>query len=571
MSVYFDEWPLLGMCNPAVVIQLFVASAIFLTAPHSFVVLTPSSARYHWECEFQSWLGRNSHINKPVKNGDQSPAPPKRHQEKLLDDSQIHVLTSSKDDVILSANTKVVVCSYGLALALIQSGKIRAGLFRCAIADESHMLKNKNTKRTAALVPVLNAARRCILLSGTPALAKPSELLPQLQILRFFDYASIDAQEYTEKYVKKGGKQDRAELHTLLTGTVMIRRMKAGILKGLPRKSRAKASLHVLSPEKCKEFKHLLSDLRESKGALGRIARLHHRQSGGLSGENQDPQGSPDEAAQQPSGQGTANGLQLNTRHEASAERGMSTNSGTYLQQTGHQPAGRHVAFAPGMCANGGTHMQQNGIFLAGRQQGPIAPGMFSKGGTHIQQHGADLGTLGTEPVGHFASVPPAGVPPQQASEEESKRTFLSRLYALTGDAKIPLLVDMLSRWLNDPTKGKLCIFAHHLSVLNAIGDGAGLSNQRGSTRKFIRIDGSTLPKQRQQEIKKFQTDPSVRIALLGITAAGVAVTLTAASTVWFAELFWTPAIMIQAGKKVVVSATQKTMTLIFSSLCEYI
>ena len=44
-----------------------------------------------------------------------------------------------------------------------------------------------------------------------------------------------------------------------------------------------------------------------------------------------------------------------------------------------------------------------------------------------------------------------------------------------------------------------------------------------------------------------FQTDPTVRIALLGITAAGVAVTLTASSTVWFAELFWTPAIMVQA------------------------
>ena len=45
----------------------------------------------------------------------------------------------------------------------------------------------------------------------------------------------------------------------------------------------------------------------------------------------------------------------------------------------------------------------------------------------------------------------------------------------------------------------------------------------------------------------QFQTDPTVRIALLGITAAGVAVTLTASSTVWFAELFWTPAIMVQA------------------------
>jgi SWI/SNF-related matrix-associated actin-dependent regulator 1 of chromatin subfamily A len=126
-------------------------------------------------------------------------------------------------------------------------------------------------------------------------------------------------------------------------------------------------------------------------------------------------------------------------------------------------------------------------------------------------------------------------------------REVLHHLYKISGRSKIHRITLMLRHWLADNTKGKLCIFAHHLEVLDEISGGAGLSNAKDSITKFIRIDGSTSPKSRQEQILQFQTDPKIRIAMLGITAAGVAVTLTASSTVWFAELFWTPAIMIQA------------------------
>lgn len=63
----------------------------------------------------------------------------------------------------------------------------------------------------------------------------------------------------------------------------------------------------------------------------------------------------------------------------------------------------------------------------------------------------------------------------------------------------------------------------------------------------FIRIDGGTMSKERQVRIEKFQNKGECRVALLSITSAGVAITLTAASTVYFAELFWTPASLLQA------------------------
>jgi len=44
-----------------------------------------------------------------------------------------------------------------------------------------------------------------------------------------------------------------------------------------------------------------------------------------------------------------------------------------------------------------------------------------------------------------------------------------------------------------------------------------------------------------------FQNNKDVMAALLSISAAGVGLTMTASSTVVFAELHWTPGMLIQA------------------------
>ena len=456
MACYSDEWPVL--------------------------VLSPSTARYHWEAEFLNWLGAASDINctKPSAQEDELsdiglddldnldslidvscwgeekkaeisedtnakrrlsegslPNAKKMRSPtmKLLDPSEVNVLTTSSD-AILNTKTRVVIVSYGLITNLIKKNVLVPDQFKCIIVDESHMLKNKNSKRTKCLMPLLKSAARVIMLSGTPAMAKPEELFPQLNALgENFGWWN-DENEFKAKYVKdKYSDPSFAELHTLLTSTVMIRRLKHDILKDMPSKLRENVHINVRDPILGQTIREGLLTLRQGKGVLGKLSVMH-----------------------------------------------------------------------------------QNLDSIENREQRSdiAAP--------NVQQSV-------TEGDG----------------ETKSRKAILNQIFRLTGTAKIPALIDMLKRWLGNPTNGKLCIFAHHINVLNALVQLGGLSNAPGSTTKYIRIDGSTNPKFRQEQITSFQNDPTVKIAVLGLTAAGVGVTLTAASTIWFAELFWTPALMIQA------------------------
>lgn len=44
------------------------------------------------------------------------------------------------------------------------------------ICDESHNMKNKKSKTAGVAIDLIKSAARCVLLSGTPAVNKPSEV-----------------------------------------------------------------------------------------------------------------------------------------------------------------------------------------------------------------------------------------------------------------------------------------------------------------------------------------------------------------------------------------------------------
>jgi len=89
----------------------------------------------------------------------------------------------------------------------------------------------------------------------------------------------------------------------------------------------------------------------------------------------------------------------------------------------------------------------------------------------------------------------------------------------------------------------KFLIFGHHRKVLDAIEEEVKKLKPKAG---YMRIDGSTSIATRQDNVNKFQTDDSCKIAILSITAAGIGITLTAATTVVFAELYWNPSQLLQ-------------------------
>ena len=112
--------------------------------------------------------------------------------------------------------------------------------------------------------------------------------------------------------------------------------------------------------------------------------------------------------------------------------------------------------------------------------------------------------------------------------------------YRLTGEAKVKGVCEFLETLSENGAK--FLIFAHHKTVIDEI--------QKYLQQKkigHVRIDGKVSQEARHERVKAFQEDSKVRCAVLSIMAASQGLTLTAASTIVFAELTWTPSILNQA------------------------
>ncbi len=132
------------------------------------------------------------------------------------------------------------------------------------------------------------------------------------------------------------------------------------------------------------------------------------------------------------------------------------------------------------------------------------------------------------------------GVKGDKAAERVSNAEQLAKIEALKQLAVKGKLKQAIS-WIRDfiDTDGKLVVFAVHKFVIDA------LMKEFGGLA--VKVDGSVTGQARQDAVDRFQEDDSCRLFIGNVKAAGVGLTLTAASNVAFLELPWAPGDVSQA------------------------
>jgi SNF2 family DNA or RNA helicase len=109
--------------------------------------------------------------------------------------------------------------------------------------------------------------------------------------------------------------------------------------------------------------------------------------------------------------------------------------------------------------------------------------------------------------------------------------TQIEKLKQAAAAAKLNAAVAWIADRLDE---SKLVLFASHTFVVERLMQAFG--------DRAVRLTGADDAAARQVAVDRFQTEESVRLFVGNLKAAGVGLTLTAASDVAFLELAWTPA-----------------------------
>lgn len=132
----------------------------------------------------------------------------------------------------------------------------------------------------------------------------------------------------------------------------------------------------------------------------------------------------------------------------------------------------------------------------------------------------------------------------EEAAKRASQVQALAKIEALkqlTIKGKMKQCIEWIENFLD--SNGKLVVFCTHRKTVNDLMEKFG--------EIAVKVDGSVTGLKRQQAVDRFQSDEQIRLFVGNIKAAGVGITLTAASSVAFLELGWSPGEHDQAEDRI--------------------
>ena len=219
------------------------------------LVVCPASLRLNWRRELERWLVEPRSIALWTTK-EQSPA-------------------------------DIIIVNYDILGKL--TGKLRVAPFDLMIVDEAHYCKNPKAQRTKALFGTRQTklaapspgvpARRTLLMTGTPIVNRPAELLPLLEslggeVMRRVGGSWRYLQRYCNAHRKNAGGRlvwdftgasHLEELQAILRETCMVRRLKAEVLTELPPKQRQVIELESAGLESIIERERLAVAQQEER------------------------------------------------------------------------------------------------------------------------------------------------------------------------------------------------------------------------------------------------------------------------------------------------------------------
>ena len=189
------------------------------------VIVCPASLKLNWAREVQMWVTKRRSVH--VIEGK-----PSKYDSEFLPESDIYIINY---DILATKDAK------GKSMCRSDIIKLKPEI---VITDEAHYWK-ADSQRTKAVMDLAKQVPRFIPLTGTPILNKPIEIYNILHTLEkdIFPNKFKFGLKYCNGHHNGygwdfNGASNIEELHDLINGTIMLRRMKTDVLKQLPLKSR---------------------------------------------------------------------------------------------------------------------------------------------------------------------------------------------------------------------------------------------------------------------------------------------------------------------------------------------